>query len=60
MWGKVDQPKPVVPVVLEPLNITEAVSSGSVAIHMDPEFLSGSITSPVPKLPYQEESVLAF
>lgn len=36
VWGKVDQPKPGVPTILEPLNITEAVSSGSVAIHMDP------------------------
>lgn len=34
-WGKVDRPKPGFPAVLEPLNITEAVSSGSVATYMD-------------------------
>lgn len=36
VWGKVDIPKPGLPAVLESLNITEGVTSGSVAIYMDP------------------------
>ena len=36
VWGKVENPKPGLPAVLEPLDITETVSSGSVAIYMDP------------------------
>lgn len=36
VWGKVENPKPGLPAVLEPLNITETVSSGSVTSYMDP------------------------
>lgn len=36
VWGKVENPKPGLPAVLEPLDITETVSSGSDAIYMDP------------------------
>lgn len=35
VWGKVEDPRPGVPAVLEPLNITEAVASGSVATIME-------------------------
>ena len=35
-WGKVENPKPGLPAVLKPLNITETVSSRSVAIYMNP------------------------
>ncbi|XP_060758004.1 uncharacterized protein LOC132868818 [Neoarius graeffei] len=35
VWGEVENPKPGVPAVLEPLNITEAVASGSVATTME-------------------------
>lgn len=35
VWGRVDKPKLGLPAVLEPLNITEEVSSGSVATYMD-------------------------
>lgn len=34
VWGEVENPKPGVPAVLEPLTITGAVASGSVAITM--------------------------
>ncbi|XP_063040269.1 uncharacterized protein LOC134435312 [Engraulis encrasicolus] len=35
VWGEVENPRPGVPAVLEPLNITEAVASGSVATTME-------------------------
>lgn len=35
VWGEVEDPRPSVPAVLEPLNITEAVASGSVVTTME-------------------------
>ncbi len=58
VWGKVNNPKLGLPAVLEPLSITEAVSSGSVATQMDPRVPSGSATSPAPKHSYLTEFVL--
>ncbi|XP_024118778.1 uncharacterized protein LOC112140100, partial [Oryzias melastigma] len=35
VWGEVDDPKPGIPAVLEPMSITEAIASGSVITTME-------------------------